>query len=91
MDIGQIQLARFSRAPAYENMFDANKATDHSGPPTIGSPSETQSVIQQGWVEKPRSSSLILARNLLIALFVCIIANALTLQRNTIPDTSTEL
>ncbi|MEM8670483.1 MAG: hypothetical protein AAGG48_23355 [Planctomycetota bacterium] len=89
-DIGQIQFARFSRTPAFENMFDANMATDDSGPPIIGSPSDTQSIIQQSWIEKPRSSSLILARNLLIALFACIVVNALALQRNTITDTSTE-
>lgn len=76
MDIGQIQLARFVRTPAFADALAVNSPTEISGPPTIGGPSDTQSIIQQGWVEMRRSSLVEMARNLLIAFLSSIVLNA---------------
>ena len=93
-DIGQIQLARFMRTPAFENKLDGNVPSSNSGPPFVGDPNDTQSTIQQGWVEVPNSSSWILTRNLLVAILACIILNSFILHvesaENSAPNQNTQ-
>lgn len=89
-EIGQIQLARFMRTPAFAIALAVNSSTDDSGPPTIGAPFDTQSIIQQGWIEARRSSLAIITRNLLLALLASIVVNTFVVQGGTKSHNSTE-